>query len=568
MSGGRRKGASGGAKARSRRIRILTGCAVLALGALGVRAAFLGTVQAGALSARAEDQRRVEAEIPARRGDIVARDGRDLAAGVPALFVTADPGQVKDPIATARALAPLLGRNPEELANQLGRRSRYEVLARAADSSGDAKKKLAALKVPGLVVTDVDQRFYPQGKTAAQLLGLIGEGGNEGLEEQYDDVLTGRPGRRVELQDPFRRPLRVLVDDAPVDGRDVHVTIDSAIQEYAENVAVNTRERSDAASVSVVVMRPSDGAIYAMATVPRYDPNNRAKLPADRRNLPAVHNYEPGSTFKIVTIAGALEEGLVTPKTAFVLPPTLTMFKGTPYATTLHEAHDRGTVTYSVSEILKYSSNIGTVKVAERLSEINKFELWIRRFGFGAPTGIDYPGESPGDVPPGTEWSGVSILNIPIGQGITTTLLQMARAYAAVANGGRLVTPHLATRVGSRSVPAPAGKRIISSRTARQLTEMLVGVVRSDGTGAEAQVKGYDVAGKTGTSNKIAPDGTYDRGRYWASFIGYLPARNPKVLIAVMVDEPSGGRVYGGEVAAPAFEDIAKFTIGRLAISP
>jgi cell division protein FtsI (penicillin-binding protein 3) len=570
VSAGRRSPTAAGARSRSRRIRILTAGAVVALGVLGIRAAFLGTVQAGALSTRADDQRRVDVEIPAARGAIVTRDNRDLAAGRPALLVTADTTQIPDPIATAKALAPLIGKTPEALGNQLRKGTRYEVLAKAAPAGPETERRIAALHVPGLVVTDVDERFYPQGKVAAQLVGLTGDGGKgiEGLEEEYDDILTGRPGRRVELQDPFRRPLRVLVDDPPVPGRDVHVTIDSAIQEYVENVAANTRQRYSAASVSAIVMRPSDGGIYAMATVPRYDPNNRARLPEDRRNRPVVDNYEPGSTFKIATIGGALQEGLVTPSTSFFLPTSVTKYAHTPYQTTLRDAHERGAVTYTTSEILKFSSNIGTYKVAERLSHRNKEEYWIERFGFGRKTGIDFPGEVPGIVLPAKKWSGVSILNIPIGQGITTTLLQMARAYSAVANGGLLVTPHFASRIGSREVTLPPRRRILSRRISRELTQMLMGVVKPDGTGSEAQVKGYDVAGKTGTSNKIAPDGTYDRSRYWASFIGYLPARNPQVLVAVLVDEPGGGNIFGGEVAAPAFEDIAKFSIGRLGISP
>jgi len=192
----------------------------------------------------------------------------------------------------------------------------------------------------------------------------------------------------------------------------------------------------------------------------------------------------------------------------------------------------------------------------------------MERFGFGTKTGIDFPGEVDGIMKKPEEWSGVSILNIPIGQGITATLTQMARAYAALANGGRLVTPHFVSRVGSREVKPTLGTRIVSERTAATMTEMLKGVVSENGTGAEAEIPGYDVAGKTGTSNKIADDGTYDRNRYWASFIGYLPADNPRLLVAVLVDEPRGAKVYGGDIAAPAFERIAKFAITRLSISP
>jgi cell division protein FtsI/penicillin-binding protein 2 len=217
---------------------------------------------------------------------------------------------------------------------------------------------------------------------------------------------------------------------------------------------------------------------------------------------------------------------------------------------------------------MKKSSNIGVVKIAKRLSNADKLEYWIRRFGFGAQTGIDFPGESAGLVLPGEQWSGASILNIPIGQGISTTLVQMARAYAAIANGGSLVTPHFVTRVGDSPVDPEPGLRIMSKGTAHTMTGLLRGVVSDQGTGAQAKIPDYEVAGKTGTSNKIAPNGTYDKRRYWASFIGYLPADDPELLIAVVVDEPKGSNVYGGQVAAPIFEKLAKFGINRLGISP
>lgn len=562
-----------GARARSRRIRLLTGVVVLALGLLGTRAAFLGTVRAGDLSARADDQRRVERELPARRGSIITRDGRELAATRPALFVTADPTEIDDPVEAAKALAPVLGRPADDLYNQLTRPSRYEVLHRTL--SADQGPALSALKIAGVTAGEADERFYPLRRVGSQLVGFTkddGEGavGIAGLEMQLDRRLTGRAGRRVELQDAFSEPLRVVEDQPPVPGADVHVTIDAAIQDYTENVIAGTRKDSGAVSVSAIVMRPSDGAIYAMATVPRFDPNDRTNIPEDAvANRPVVHVYEPGSTFKVVTVAGAVEEGLVTPRTMFDLPPTVTLFKGEPGETTLGEAHARPAIRASVAEILKKSSNIGTYKIAKLLSnDDDRLERWIERFGFGTKTGIDFPGEVDGIVLKPEEWSGVSILNIPIGQGITTTLTQMARAYAALANGGRLVTPHFVSRVGSRAVTTKPGARIMSERTAATMTEMLKGVVSEDGTGAEAEIPGYDVAGKTGTSNKIADDGTYDGSRFWASFIGYLPADNPRLLVAVLVDEPGGAKVYGGDIAAPAFERIAKFAITRLSISP
>jgi cell division protein FtsI (penicillin-binding protein 3) len=525
---------------------------------------FLGTVQAGELSARAEDQRRVEREIPARRGSIISRDGRELAADRPAVMVTANPSQIEDPVAAARALAPLLDRPAEEIYAKLSRRSYYEVLARDLDPA--RAQRIADLSLDGIQMADVEQRFYPLRRVASQVVGLTGDGGKgiSGLELTLDRSLTGIPGRRVELRDPFGRPLRVLVDQAPVRGHDVRLSLDAVIQERVEGILAETRKRYGAVSASAIVMRPSDGAIYAMASVPRFDPNDRRRIPEDaERARPVTDVLEPGSTFKVVTVAAALEEGLVTPSTTFALPTVLRR-----YDRRLRDAHERPPVRWSVSDILKYSSNIGTVLIAERVAAEDRLQHWIDRFGFGRPTGIDFPGEEDGIVLPPERWSGTSILNIPIGQGIGVTLMQMARAYAAVANGGRLVRPHLVTDVDGRRVVRRPGPRIMSRRTAHQLTSMLMGVVEPDGTGSAAGVQGYDVAGKTGTSNKIAADGTYDRSRYWASFIGYVPAERPQLVIAVVVDEPGGGAIYGGEVAAPAFEQIAEFSLGYLGIGP
>lgn len=548
---------------------------VLALALLGTRAAFLGTVRANDLSARADDQRSRTLELPARRGSVITRDGQELASTRPALLVTVDPSKIDDPVAAAKALAPVIDRPAKDIFDQLSRPGRYEVLHRAVPA--DKKNALAALGISGMVVEDTDQRFYPLGRVAGQLVGFTGEDpktgtkgvGIAGLELQFDKQLTGRAGRRVELRDPFAEPLRVLEDQPPVPGTDVYVSLDDPIQDYTEQVLARVRSDTGAKAVSAIVMRPSDGAIYAMASVPRFDPNDRTKLPEDAiTSRPVVDVLEPGSTFKIIPIAGAIEEGIVTPQTAFHLPTTVSLeFDGK--KTTLGESHDRPEMTATVAEILKQSSNIGTYKIAKRLYDKDRLEFWIKRFGVTEKTGIDFPGEAEGLYTPASDWSGVSILNIPIGQGISVTLTQMARAYAALANGGLLVTPHFVTRIGTKKVQAQEGKRIMSEATADAMTQMLKGVVSEGGTGAAAEIPGYDVAGKTGTSNKIVEGGNeYDTTRFWASFIGYLPADNPRLLVAVVVDEPGGGRIYGGEVAAPAFEKIAKFAINRLSIAP
>jgi cell division protein FtsI (penicillin-binding protein 3)/stage V sporulation protein D (sporulation-specific penicillin-binding protein) len=308
-------------------------------------------------------------------------------------------------------------------------------------------------------------------------------------------------------------------------------------------------------------MDPHDGSILAMAVAPGFDANRFPQTPAERRRNRAVTDtYEPGSTFKLVTIAAALEEGIVSPETTFRLPPTIRVADRV-----IREAHPRPTKRWSVREIVEYSSNVGTITIAQRLGEGN-LASWIDRFGFGKPTGIDFPGESAGLVLPLEEWSGSTIGTVPIGHGIAVTPIQMARAYAAIANGGVLVRPHLVDRIAGRPVEMKRGRRVVSRAVARELLAMLRGVVL-EGTGTEAAIPGYTVAGKTGTAAKIDPNGGYSTSRYVASFVGLVPATKPRLVIMVMVDEPSAS-IYGGVVAAPAFREIARFAMQYLEVPP
>jgi cell division protein FtsI/penicillin-binding protein 2 len=306
-------------------------------------------------------------------------------------------------------------------------------------------------------------------------------------------------------------------------------------------------------------MDPQTGEVIAMATAPRFNTNRFPTTRADRRRNRAVTDtYEPGSTFKLVTVAAALQEGIVDPRSSFRLPPTLKVADRT-----IREAHSRGTQRMSVREIVEYSSNIGTVTLAQRLGE-GRLASWVDRFGFGKSTGIDFPGESPGFALPLDQWSGSTIGTVPIGHGISVTPVQMARAYSVIANGGLLVQPHLIDRVDGRNISAKKARRVVSRDVAEQMLSMLRGVV-VEGTGTGAAIPGYTVAGKTGTAAKIDSDGTYSTSRYVASFVGLVPASKPKLVVMVMVDEPRGG-YYGGTVAAPAFREIARFNLQYLEI--
>jgi len=304
------------------------------------------------------------------------------------------------------------------------------------------------------------------------------------------------------------------------------------------------------------------GEVYAMAQAPGYDANLANHVPlAMQRNRAVTDLYEPGSTFKLVTVTGALSEGLVTPSTTFTLPYSI------PVADRIiHDAEHRATETMTVAQILSRSSNVGAITLAEKLGR-ERLMKWIERFGFGKPTGIDFPGESPGLVLPLERWSGSTIGNVPIGQGIAVTPIQMAGVYAAVANGGEWVQPHLVSRVVGKRRPKIVRRRLMTPRVNEQSRAMLADVVQQGGTGTLAAVPGYRVAGKTGTAQKPDSRGGYSSSKYVASFVGMIPATKPRLVILVMVDEPRGA-IFGGVVAAPAFAEIAKFDLQYLEVPP
>jgi len=544
---------------RSHRVRLLTGVAVVLLCLLGARAAFLGTVRADDLSDLGRSAHRFDVDLLAPRGSIVAADGTDLASDRLAVDVTASPDLVTDDQGVATQLGPILDRDPNVLANTLAQSGRYAVLAR--NVAPRAADRARALGIAGVYFSDTYQRFLPGGSLAAQVVGLTGDEnqGLSGMEKQLDSRLTGTPGRRLEVRDVFGRPIQVLSDREAKPGANVRLTLNPAIQEQVRSTLAATREKYGARSAMALVMDPRDGSILAMASAPGFDPNRREKLNQElERNRPVVDTFEPGSTFKIVAMTAALEDGKVTPSTPFQVPGEISLYGG---EATLRDSHEHGTETLTASQILEQSSNIGVYKISLRVGK-DRLLAWMKRFGFGATTGIDFPGEAAGYVRPGDEWYGTGILTLPIGQGVSVTLTQLSRAYAAIANGGSLVTPHLVKGAGG------VERRIMHARTAKRIDRMLRKVVSTDGTGELAQVKGYDVAGKTGTAEKIDDlTGKYSTTRYTSSFVGYVPADDPQLLIAVVVDEPSG-QYYGGDVAAPAFEGIAEFSLQNMRILP
>ncbi len=385
--------------------------------------------------------------------------------------------------------------------------------------------------------------------------------GLSGLELGLERDLAGRPGKETIVRDPFGRTIDVISSTAELAGRDVFLTLDHTLQAKVESVLRTTVARSHATDGTAIVLDPATGGVLAMAVAPGFDANDFARVPdAYQRNRTVTDTYEPGSTFKVATYAAALTDKVVTPNTTFTLPPSIKVADRT-----IGEAEPRPTETMTVAEMLARSSNIGTIMLAQLLGK-ERLGRWISRFGFGRQTGIDFPGESPGITLPVDRWTGSTIGNVPIGQGIAVTPIQMAAAYGALANGGVWVQPHLVDRVRGQKPKRLERRRVVSVSIAREVLGMLQGVV-SGGTGEEAAVPGYLVAGKTGTAAKPDPSGGYSDTKYVASFVGIVPASKPRLVILVSIDEPQG-QIFGGLVAAPAFRDIARFALQYLDVPP
>jgi len=546
----------------NRRIRLLLLALVLAFAGLFMRAAWIQGVKASSLSRLAQSQQHETVTIPASRGTIYDRMGVQLALGEQATTVYADPKQIRDARHAALVAGRTLGLNPGRLYTELAdRRHGFVYVARKANPA--RATALAKRDLAGFGFYPEERRLYPQRTVASQVLGFAGvdNHGLAGLELALDEQLSGRDGRQTIVKDPFGRAIDIVDQVAERQGRDVYLTLDHTIQANAEQVLRQTIARWHAKAATAVVLDPRTGGVLAMAVEPGFDANRYGQASDDaHRNRAVTDTYEPGSTYKLVTVAGALSEGIVSPSTTFTLPYEIQVADRV-----VHDAEPRGTEQMSVAEILARSSNVGAITLAELLGK-HRLAQWISRFGFGRRTGIDYPGESRGIVLPERRWSGSTIGNVPIGQGIAVTPIQMASVYAAMANHGLWVRPHLVDHVQGLRPSAPARRRIVSPAIASELMTMLKGVV-AEGTGTSAAVPGYQVAGKTGTAQKPDGHGGYASGRYVASFVGIVPASAPRLVILVVVDEPRSA-IFGGVVAAPAFQQIAASALQYLEIPP
>jgi cell division protein FtsI/penicillin-binding protein 2 len=466
------------------------------------------------------------------RGSIVSADGRYLATSLDTAKVIATPYQVEEPEEAAKALSEVLGEDAgtaKEIEEKLvGKNdedgpSGYSVVAE--DVEPETAREVKKLGLSGISTAPDERRVYPSGALASQLVGYLGtDKAYGGVEARYDDLLES--------------------------GKEVRLTLDTAVQQELEGALLQTAEEYEGKSALGLVMRVEDGAVVALAHTPGYDNNEFGEASEEaKRSRVLTDPHEPGSTFKAFTMAAAIEEKAVNEESTFVVADSI------PVADVLiHDSEPHETKVMNTRNILEHSSNVGTIQVAQLLGGERLVEH-IERFGFGEGTGVDLWGEDPGRVPPFEEWSGSSIGNIPVGQGLSATPLQLAASYVSLANGGFKVTPHVAEHAG----PDEPGRRVISKETSSIVRGMLQSVV-DEGTGHLAQIPGYTVAGKTGTAQKVDPETGLYGNEYVTSFIGFAPADDPKYLALIVVDEPQKD-LFGEVVAAPAFQDVMGFTL-------
>ena len=527
------------------------------LGLALARATYLGSVRAGSLERAAATQQVSDVVVPAPRGAITDRSGAELAMNVSADDIVADPYLITNAASASAELSAVLGMPQLTVLGRITRaHTGYVLLAHLVPSA--QANLVANLHIAGINLIPQTKRVYPRGTEAAQIIGMVHSSGvgASGIEYRYNNVLEGSDGLRRIVSDAIGQPISISDLRATRPGKTVALTIDSGLQQEVERVLAQVGSTYSPKSATAIAVEPSTGAILALANWR----SPSADSSAGPDDLAIGLNYEPGSTFKAITVAGALQDGLVTPNTQFDIPPVLQFADRQ-----IHDAEDHGYETLSVANILKYSSNIGADLIGQRLGS-KRFDDWVRRFGFGQPTGVDLPGEQSGIVLHWWQYSGSSMANLPFGQGESVTPMQMVAAYDAIADGGILRAPHVVQSVGANARALPPGHRIISAATASELRDMLRGVFADGGTASGAEISGYDMAGKTGTAN-IAIDGHYSDSAYVASFIGMVPTDHPRLVVAVVVNQPQGS-IFGGSVAAPAFQQIVGWAVPYLGLPP
>jgi cell division protein FtsI (penicillin-binding protein 3) len=537
--------------------------------AIGARAFQLQVLQGDTLMRLGLRQHLKEWIVLPKRGAFLDRAGEPLALSMESQSVYARPHRIQEAARVSQNLAEILNLSPAEVRQKISSDKPFVWIKRQI--SAPEAEKIQALNLDGVGMFYEPNRHYPQGHLAGQLIGFVGRDseGLEGLELKYNDYVRGATGSSVAERDALGR--RVLVQGVEglqiPPGSDIHLTLDTSIQHMAEKELEAAILKFRAKAGVAIVIEPRTGEVLAMANYPSFDPNHYAKQTAEqRRNRVVTDSFEPGSTFKTILAAAALEEDIVGKEDLFYCEMGKYPFAGK----IIHDTHPHGWLSFA--KILQVSSNIGFTKVAEKVKR-ERFFRYIEKFGFGKVTGIDVPGEVPGLVRRTEQWAAVDLATHAFGQGISTTPLQLVMAYAAIANGGFLMRPYV-----TRRVVGPNGdtlmenqphviRRVVSEKTSRLLAGMLGDVTNDGGTGKMAKIDGFEVAGKTGTAQKADPvHGGYSRKRV-GSFVGFVPANDPRLVALVLIDEPEVNS-YGGVVAAPAFRNIAQGALRRLAVAP
>ncbi|MEU8120100.1 penicillin-binding transpeptidase domain-containing protein [Spirillospora sp. NPDC049024] len=534
----------------------------------------LQTIESDEYTQQAMLQRMREITLPAVRGDITDAQGNPLAMTVEARAIFADPSLIKpekrQPI--VNALAPTLGLNPATLLKQISKPdTRFVYLAHGVRP--DQARLVSSWNFLGIGTLPEYRREYPNDSLAAGVIGFVNDTGRgaAGLESSLNDVLAGKAGwQRVEISPEGQHiPMGEDQKRPSVPGRGVRLTLQRDLQFKAQQAIEQQVRATRAKSGTVIVMDPRTGRLLAMASAPGFDPNDYADSDRSRWGSPLVQDaYEPGSTGKVVTAAAVMEHGGVTPKTPYTVPDRIKKWD-----VVFHDSHDHAPEPLTFAGVLAKSSNVGTIMASESISEEQLYQT-LRDFGFGQRTGLPLPGETAGRLEPPAKWSGTDRYPIAFGQTVSVNAVQMASVYSTIANGGVRVAPTLvAGTVGEhdRFTPAPAPERrqVISAKTARQISDMLEGVTTNEGTAPKAQIKGYRVAGKTGTAENVNPRcGCYDGGGYTASFAGFAPADDPRLVVQVVLRDPKRGSHYGGDAAAPVFKDVMSFALQSEKIPP
>ncbi len=547
------------------RVRIIMVAGLFAFCFLAVtgRSFYLQVLQHDQLVKLAERQHHRTIPIIPARGGIFDRDGAPLAVSLDMDSLYAEPRRIDDPAATAATLAPLLQLPQQELLKKLDADRSFAWVAR--QMAPETAEKIKKLKLKGIGFVKESKRFYPNFEIASHVLGFTGldPEGLEGIERRYDSTILGKTGYLLTERDALGRDVSVknaVVQDA-APGKNLYLTLDKNIQYFAEKELAKAVTGSGAKGGMALVMDPWTGKILAMANYPTFNPNSFRQYPTlNLRNRCVADSFEPGSTFKIFLMSAAMEEKIVRPQDGINCENGRYSFGGR----IIRDDHPHGRV--SVAEVLKYSSNIGSAKIGLKLGD-DRLYRYLKAFGFGDKSGIDLPGETSGGLRPVSRWYGSDLATISFGQGVSTSAIQLVSAVSAVANGGVLMKPYLVERITDASgqevqhIQPQAVRRVISAQTASTITQMMEGVVQKGGTGTNAAVEGFRVAGKTGTAQKVDPISKgYSATKRTASFIGFVPADKPLLTILVVVDEPTTSP-YGGVVAAPAFREIAANTL-------